>query len=419
MAEGTGVYAKGIVIIGGGHGGSQAAASLREAGYEERLTLLTDEREIPYQRPPLSKAFLKEPDYDLLPLRAESFYQKNEIELRLGCRAAAIDTGDGAVTLDDGSSVPADRIILATGSRARIPAVPGTDLDGLFTVRNVGDARELRDRISDAADVVVVGGGFIGLEVAATARQLGKTVTVLEAADRLMGRAVAPEISAHFLSLHTGWGADVRLGTPVGAFVGEGGRLVAVDAADGDRIPADIAIVGIGAIANTELAEAAGIVCDNGIVVNDFVETSVASVLAIGDVATFEHWLYGRRLRLESVQNATDQARTAARVLTGNRAPYRDVPWFWSDQGDAKLQMVGLPFGASQSVVRGDRASGSFSVFHYDDDTLLAIDSVNRAGDHVVGRHLLGSGYPLPPSMAVDEDVNLKKYLKEQRTAQR
>ena len=417
--KGRRVYDKGIVIVGGGHGGSQAAASLREAGYEGHLTLLTEESELPYQRPPLSKAYLKDPAHELLPLRGAPFYEKNDVDLRLNSRVAAIDPDAGALTLAGGSSLSADRIILATGSRARIPSVPGTDLDGLFTVRNAEDARALRDRLATASDVVVVGGGFIGLEIAGTARQLGKTVTVLEAADRLMGRAVAPEISEHFLSLHRGWGADIRLRTPVGAFVGDNGALVAVETSEGQSLPADVAIIGIGAIPNTELAEEAGIVCENGILVNDFMETSIPRVLAIGDAVTFDHGRYGRRLRLESVQNATDQARTAAHVLTGRREPYRDVPWFWSDQGDVKLQMVGLPFGASQSIVRGDREAGSFSVFHYDDDDLLAIDSVNRAGDHVVGRHLLGAGYPLPPAMAVDEDVNLKKYLKEQRAAHR
>ncbi len=407
------MYEKGIVIIGGGHGGSEAAAGLRSEGYDGKVTLVCNEPDIPYQRPPLSKAFLKDPDHQLLPLRAEVFYTKNDIELRLGQAATAIDRNGGAVALADGSSIPADRVILATGSRPRVPPVSGIDLEGVYTLRTATDARRLRDAVHRASDCVVVGGGFIGLEIAGTARLLGKTVTVLEAAGRLMGRAVAPEISEHFLHLHRGWGSDIRLETPVGSFVADGGGLVGVETATGARIAADIAIVGIGAVPDMALAEAAGLDCDDGILVNDYVETSTPEILAIGDVVSFTHWELERRIRLESVQNAVDQGRVAARTIVGKREPYRDVPWFWSDQGDVKLQMAGLPFGASQSLLRGDMASGSFSVFHYDEDRLVAVDSVNRAGDHVVGRRLIGAGLSPPPEIATDEATNLKKLLKE------
>ena len=230
---------KGIVIIGGGHGGSQIAASLRSDGYDGPLTLVTAERDVPYQRPPLSKAFLKDPAHDLLPLRPESFYAKNAIDLRLGAEVAAIDRAGSAVVLTDGTAIAFDRLALATGATPRLPPVAGIDLDGVFTLRHAEDARRLRAALHAASDVVVVGGGFIGLEIAGTARLTGKTVTVLEAADRLMGRVVAPEISQHFLSLHRGWGSDVRLGTAVGTIIGEGGRVVAVETASGDRIPAD------------------------------------------------------------------------------------------------------------------------------------------------------------------------------------
>lgn len=411
------MFEKGVVIIGGGHGGSQVAASLRSEGYDGPLTLLTAETDIPYQRPPLSKAFLKDPDHELLPLRPESFYVKNAVDLRLGVRAMSIDTVAGAVTLVDGGSVPADRIVLATGSRPRLPPVEGIGLDGVFALREAADSRAIRERLHAANDVVVVGGGFIGPEIAGTARLLGKTVTVLEAAGRLMGRAVAPEISAHFLELHRGWGTDVRLDTPVGGLVGEGGRLTAVTTAGGDTIRADMAIVGIGVVPNVELAEAAGIACDNGILVNDHVETDNPAVLAIGDAVTFAHWHAGRHLRLESVQNAVDQARVAALTLVGRPKPYRDVPWFWSEQGDVMLQMAGLPFGASESHMRGDPASGTFSVFHYDEARLVAVDSVNRAGDHMVGRRLIGAGLSPRPEVVADEGVNLRALLKEMTAA--
>ena len=302
--------------------------------------------------------------------------------------------------------------MLATGSRPQLPPIAGIDLDGVLTLRNAADARLIRDRLDAARDVVVIGGGFIGLEIAATARLLGKTVTILEAAGRLMGRAVAPEISAHFLALHRGWGSDVRLETPVGAIVGEGGRVVAVTDAAGHRIPADLAIVGIGVLPNVELATAAGIAAPNGISVDDFMQTSDPRVLAIGDCVGFTHWATGRRERLESVQNAVDQGKTAAATIVGKPEPFTAVPWFWSDQGDVKLQMVGLSAGATASVVRGRPESGAFSVFHYAGEKLIAIDSVNRAGDHVLGRRMLGAGLSPPPHVAIDESVDLKTLLK-------
>ncbi len=403
-----GTFDKGIVIVGGGHGGSQAAASLRADGYDGPLTLVTAERDVPYQRPPLSKAFLKDPKHDLLPLRPESFYAKNTIGLRLGVEVTSIDVAGGSVQLGDGSTIPADRVILATGATPRLPPIAGADLDGVVTLRHADDARAIRDRLYAANDVVVVGGGFIGLEIAATARLLGKTVTVLEAADRLMGRVVAPEISRHFLALHRGWGSDIRLGTPVGRIVGEGGRVVAVETASGDRIAADVAVIGIGVTPNVQLAAAAGVVIDNGIAVNEFMETSVPMILAIGDVVSFEHWETRRRVRLESVQNAVDQGKTVAATLFGKREPYRAVPWFWSDQGDVKLQMVGLSGDATASHLRGNPEGGSFSVFHYAGARLVAIDSVNRPADHVLGRRMIGAGHSPPPEVVSDESVDLK-----------
>ena len=406
------MYEKGIVIVGGGHGGSQVAGSLRADGYDGPLTLVSAESDIPYQRPPLSKAFLKDPKHDLLPLRPESFYEKNHIGLRLGIEAAAIDLRGGVVTLGDASVLPFDRLVLATGARPRLPPIEGISLDGVLTLRHAADARVLRDRLQAASDVVVVGGGFIGLEIAATARLLGKTVTVLEAADRLMGRVVAPEISRHFLALHRGWGTDVRLKTPVGRIIGEGGRVVGVATAAGDTIVADLAIIGIGVVPNIELAAGAGLAIENGILVNNVMETSAPEVLAIGDVVTFDHWELNRRVRLESVQNAVDHGKTAAATLLGKREPYRAVPWFWSDQGDVKLQMVGLSAHAANSVIRGKPEGGSFSVFHYAGLRLVAIDSVNRPADHVLGRRMIGAGTSPPAEVVADEATDLKALLK-------
>lgn len=405
------MYERGIVIVGGGHGGSQVAASLREGGYDGRLMLVTSEREVPYQRPPLSKAFLKDPAHDLLPLRPASFYEKQSVDLRLGTEATAIDLAGRTLSLAGGESVPFDRLVLATGSRPRMPPIEGIRLDGVFGLREADDARRLRSRLHEATDVVVVGGGFIGLEIAATARLLGKTVTVLEAADRLMGRVVAPAISRYFLDRHRAWGSDIRLGTPVGGIVGADGRVSAVTTSTGDRIPADLVVIGIGVLPNVELGLAAGLAADNGFLVDDLMTTSVPEIVSIGDCVSFQHMSLGRRIRLESVQNAVDQAKTVARTLLGKGEPFREVPWFWSDQGDLKLQMAGLPFGATRNVVRGNPGDGAFSVFHYADERLLAVDSVNRAGDHMVGRRLLAAGLSPAPEVVADPLVDLKSLL--------
>lgn len=398
----------GMVIVGGGHGGSQVAASLREKGYAGPLTLISAESEIPYQRPPLSKAFLKDPSHDLLPLRPMSFYEKNKIDLRLGTEAVAIDRRERVVRLRDGSYLGFDKLALAVGSRPRVPAIAGLDLDGVFYLRQADDARWLRSRLPHAESVVVVGGGFIGLEIAATARLLGKTVTVIEAVDRLMGRVVHPEISRHFLDLHQGWGSDIRFKTPVGSIIGEGGKVVAVATAMGERIAADVAIIGIGIVPNIEMAAEAGLATENGILVDPFMATNDPDIVAIGDCVSFDHWDLGRRVRLESVQNAVDQGKSAALTLIGKPEAYRAVPWFWSDQGDVKLQMVGLSADATRSVIRGRRDDGSFSVFHFRGERLVAIDSVNRPADHMIGRRMIGAGISPPPELVSDETADLK-----------
>ncbi|MCP4380846.1 MAG: FAD-dependent oxidoreductase [Hyphomicrobiales bacterium] len=401
-----------IIVVGGGHGGSQVVASLRSEGYEGRLTLITAETDIPYQRPPLSKAFLKKADHELLPLRPASFYEKNAIDLQLGTEAVSIDRRGRALLLGDNRRLPFDRLVLAPGARPRLPAIDGIRLDGVFALRDASDARRIRDQLFMSDSIVVVGGGFIGLEIAATARLLGKRVTVLEAADRLMGRVVARQISEYFLSLHRGWGTDVRLNTPVGHIVGSSGGVAAVETAMGDRIDADMAIIGIGVEPNIELGESAGLATDNGIVVDKNMTTSAGEIYAIGDCAAFEHWELGRRVRLESVQNAVDQAKATARALVGKAEPYRDVPWFWSDQGDFKLQMVGLSNNATSGVVRGIPDDGTFSVFHFDNDRLVAIDSVNRAADHMVGRRMLAAGISPSPEACADPNTDLKALIR-------
>lgn len=401
---------KNIIIIGGGHAGAQAAASLRSDGFDGKVTLVSAEREIPYHRPPLSKGFIKAELDELQELRPAAFYEKNAVDLVLGAEVTAIDRDASRIRIG-GDSLPYDGLVLATGARVRVPPVPGVDLENVFLLRTAEDARRLKQRFAIAKDVVVVGGGFIGLELAATARLLGKTVTVLEAAPRLMGRVVAPAISSYFLDLHRAMGTTVRLETPVHGIIGENGRAVAVETLSGERIPADTVIIGVGVVPNVELAEAAGLAISNGIVVDEAMRTSDPNIVAAGDAVSFHHWALGRPVRLESVQNAVDQAKTGVATLLGKAEPYRAVPWFWSDQGDAKLQMVGLSNDADSSVLRGRPEDGSFSVFHYRGDQLVAIDSVNRAADHMLGRRMLGSGFQLDKAVAADESADLKKLV--------
>lgn len=407
---------QGVVIIGGGHGGSQVAASLRSEGYEGPITLISDEGDIPYQRPPLSKTYLKEPERGLQELRPEAFYTEHQVDLRLNTRATAIDRDKRTVSLADGGTVGFEYLVLAVGSRPRVPPIPGVDLAGVFTLRDAADTRRIHDAFLNAQSVVVIGGGFIGLEIAATARSLGRTVTVVEATDRLMGRAVAPEISAHFLHLHREWGSTVLLNTLAAGIVGKDGKVQAVEVGSGKPIPADLVVLGIGVVPNVEMAAEIGLAIDNGIVVGDDLRTNDPQIFAIGDCAAFHEVSVDKRMRLESVQNAVDQAKAVAKTILGKGVPYRAVPWFWSDQKDAKLQMVGLADTATRRVVRGNPDEGAFSVFQFAGNRLVEIDSVNRPGDHMLGRRVLESGDNLPtPEQAGDENFDLKSLIRRAR----
>lgn len=401
--------ANGVVILGGGHAGAAAAAALRTDGYDGPIRLVSAEEEIPYQKPPLSKAFLKEPDSEPMPIRPQAFYDTNHVDLDLGTLVTAIDRTAGALVAADGRRIPFDGLILAMGARVRTVDAEGADLSGVSSLRSTADARILRERLAAARSVVVVGGGFIGLEVAATAALLGKAVTVLEAGPRLMGRAVAPEVSAFMLERHRAAGVDVRLQTALGRFIGFRGELTAVEPAGGGApIPADLALVGIGVLPNVELAAEAGLEVAGGIVVDPTMRTADPRIVACGDAVAFESVLTGSRVRIESVQNATDQARHAVLALLGKPSVYRQVPWFWSDQGPIKLQMVGLSHGADRTVLRGRPEDGRFSVFHFRGDRLVAIDSVDRPADHMIGRRLLAAETALTPDQAGDESVDLK-----------
>lgn len=393
----------GIVIVGAGHAGVQAAASLREEGFDGPVTLIGDENELPYHKPPLSKAFMKEADAKPQMLRAEAFYANGHIDLMLGSSVEKIDLAGRRLDLSGGRHIAFDRVILATGSRPRTLALPGADLAGVLSLRSVADARAIREASAGCEDVVVLGGGFIGLEIAATLSLGGRRVTVVEAQDRLLARAAAPAIAAHVRNRLEMSGVRLLTNTTIDRLEGQNGHVVAAVTSSGERLPAGLVLIGIGVVPNSELAEAAGAVVANGIRVDPQMRSSRPEILAVGDNANYRHWLSDVDVRLESVQNATDQARLAARTITAHDEAYRSVPWFWSDIGDMKLQMVGLAAGSDRSVVVGDAVENRFSVFHYLSDRLICIESVNRPADHMLGRKMLAAGFsPRPETLAGD-----------------
>ncbi len=409
--------AGGTVVIGAGQAGVQAAEALRSGGYERAITLLGDEPHGPYHRPPLSKAWLAgEIDADQLVMRAPDMLARKQIALRTGVRVAAIDRAAKVLRLSDGSTLPYDGLVLATGSTPRALTLPGATAPNVLPLRSRDDAStisaELQACIAGAQPVVVIGGGFIGLEVAATARKKGATVTVLEAAPRLLGRVLAPMLSNWYANLHRSHGVQLELGIGIEAIeTGADGRAVAVRAADGRRFSAGLVVVGIGVTANDQLAQAAGLECDRGIVVDACARTSDPAIVAAGD-CTARRLPDGTLLRLESVNNATEQGKSAAAALLGQERPFAGTPWFWSDQYDKKLQMAGLSMGADAWAVRGSMAEGPFSVWHYRDGKLVAVDAVANAKDHLLSRKLLDAGLTPTPEQVADASFDLTSLLK-------
>lgn len=383
----------GTVIIGAGQAGVQTAVELRAAGYGGPVTLLGAERALPYHRPPLSKAYLTgDKGPDALLMRGPSFYSEQAIALHQGAEAVGIDRAAKSVTTAEGQRFAYDHLVFATGATARPLGCAGADLDGVMVLRSRADTEALKLRLEAAARLVVVGGGFIGLEVAASARKLGKQVTVLEMQDRLMARAVGPDVSAFFAEIHRQNGVDLRLGDGIAAIAGRNGAVSGVRTTSGADLACDIVLAGIGVSPRTHLAEAAGLVIANGIVVDAAQRTSDPHVFALGDCASFPNPHGGGMIRLESVQNAVDQAKIVAAGILGQDARYQAVPWFWSDQFDLKLQMVGLSHGHDHVEERGSRGDRRFSVFYFKAGHLIAIDSINRPADHMRGRKLLAAG---------------------------
>jgi 3-phenylpropionate/trans-cinnamate dioxygenase ferredoxin reductase component len=405
MAHGT------VVIVGAGHAGFQVAASLRQHGYAERICLINDEAHLPYQRPPLSKAYLKgEGRPDSLMFRPDKFYRDQNIEL-IGDRAASIDRAARRLLLASGASLDYGHLVLATGARNRLLDLPNANLEDVRYLRILDESEALRRRIGTAKHVVVIGAGFIGLEFAATARIKGLEVDVVELAPRVMARAVTAEISDYFQERHTTAGIRIHLGVQATGIEAGGGRVAGVSLSDGHHIGADLVVVGVGVLPNVELAAEAGLAVASGIIVNEQLLTADPNISAIGDCALFASPRFGGSLRLESVQNATDHARCVAARLCGEAKTYDGLPWFWSDQGDDKLQIVGLTTGYDHVVVRGDRNARSLSAFCYKSGRLVGIESVNRAADHVFGRKLLGMNRSIEPEKAADPGFDLKAAL--------
>ena len=400
-----------IVIIGGGHAAAQLCAGLASAGLGPRVHLVCEEPELPYHRPPLSKAFLKSPDEALQWHRAEAWYAEAGIQVHRANAALAIDRERRTVRLKSGDELPYEWLVLATGARARrVPSLPD-QLENVAVLRHAADALRVRSLITQAQHITVLGGGFIGLEIAATARALGKAVTVLEAAPRLLMRSVSPELAEHVLQTHRASGIELRLGVAAGGFEVEGNRLAAM-AVDGQRIEIDLLVSGIGASPEDGLARAAGLQCDNGVVVDACLRTSDPQILALGDCASFPESRSAKRVRLESVQNANDQARTALATLQGREEPYAALPWFWSEQGSMRLQMAGL--APADGVVRHRRpgaSAASFSVLHYVGEQLACVESVNAPLDHIAARKLLETGTSPAPAVACDPAIALKTLI--------
>ena len=400
-----------VAVVGAGQAGFQAASSLRQEGFGGRVVLIGDEPGLPYQRPPLSKSYLSgESGLEELLLRPEAFYEKQQIALIAGDAVTVIDRPGHGVQLASGSRIDCDYVVLATGARCRLLPVPGAELDGVFALRTLADADILRERLAEAREVVVVGAGFIGLEFASVAIGKGVGVHIVEVTHHPMGRVVSAQTSSFFTEAHRAWGATISLGVGIARILGDGKRVNGVETTDGRMLPADLVLICIGVVPNGELARDAGLAVDNGIVVDEDLATGAPAISAIGDCANFPTRFAAGRVRLESVQNGVDQARSIAASIAGKPAPYDKVPWFWSDQGDLKLQIAGITVGHDAAVLRGEPESRSFSVFCFRGDRLIGVESVNRAADHIVARRLLAGDPRLGPDQAADESYDLKAH---------
>jgi 3-phenylpropionate/trans-cinnamate dioxygenase ferredoxin reductase subunit len=378
-----------ILIIGGGQAGAQAVDTLRREGFSGRLVLVSDEPHLPYQRPPLSKKFLSgELAADRLPFRHQSFYDEHRVELKLGIRATRLDPAARSAALSNGEVIVYDRLLLCLGAVSRQLTCPGAELPAVHYLRGIADVAQIQEGLKPGARVVIIGGGYIGLETAATARKMGCAVTVLEMADRLMNRVVASNVSEYFAHEHRTQGVKIICNTRVVRLEGQS-RVERVVCADGGTHEADLLVVGVGAIANMQLAADAGLTCENGIVVDEYCRTSDSAIYAAGDCTYHPSRRFEMRVRLESVDNAFEQAKAAALNILDRPTAHDRVPWFWSDQFDNKLLIVGLSQGHDQQVTRGDPATRSFTVCYLKGGELLAVEAINHPKDYMAARKLI------------------------------
>lgn len=400
----------GVLIVGAGHAGGTAAALLRQWGFDGKVTLVGEEPLAPYQRPPLSKAWLKgEADAEALMLKPESFYAEAGIDLILAARVTGIDRTAKTVKLGDGRVLDYDTLILATGARARALTIPGSDLAGVLSLRSAGDAEALKATLGPGKRLAVIGGGYIGLEVAASALALGAQAVILERESRILARVAGETLSQFFTDYHKARGVAFEVSVQVEAFEGASGKVTGVRLADGRLIACDAALVGVGALPNDELALAAGLKIDNGVVVDGEARTSDPAIFAIGDVTRRPIAQYDRMFRLESVANALEQARHAASAISGRVPPAPEVTWNWSDQYDLKYQFAGLPFDVDNVILRGDPAAASFAVFHLKGDVIQAVEAVNAPAEFMAGRQLIAQRRPISRSRLADRTISMKE----------
>ena len=399
---------KRVVIAGAGHAAGQVVASLRQHKFDGQIVLVGDEPHLPYQRPPLSKKFLSgDLPAERLYVKPESFYDDPAISLQLDTPIAAIDREAKCLRIEDGDDVGYDKLVIATGSRVRRLPIEGADLKGVHYLRSIADVDGIRDGMDAGKKLVIVGAGYIGLEVAAVAQQAGLHVTVIEMADRVMSRVVSPETSDFYQIEHTSQGVRFRLSTGVSSLNGKK-RVKSVSTSEGEDIPADLVVIGVGIQPNTELATNAGLDVDNGIVVDDHCRTGDPNIFAVGDCTSHPNAIYDRQLRLESVHNAVEQAKTAAANICGQDVAYAQVPWFWSDQYDLKLQIAGLSEGYDDVVIRGNPAERSFSCLYLRDGRLIAVDAINAPRDFVQSKQLIADRAEIEKEKLADPATPLK-----------
>jgi 3-phenylpropionate/trans-cinnamate dioxygenase ferredoxin reductase subunit len=402
-----------VLILGAGQAGGQCAASLRRAGFAGQIILAGDEQHPPYQRPPLSKAYLSgEIEQDRLWLQSPETWQEQSVELRLGVTATAINTKDKSVDFDDSSQQRYTHLVLATGSRVRALPVKGADLDGVRYLRNIADVDALKADFVPGRRIAVIGGGYIGLEAASVARKLGAKPVVIEAMDRLLARVATAQLSDFYLQAHRAHDVEIRLNTRVEALLGANGRVCSVQLADGSEIECDSVLVGIGVLPNQEIAAEAGMSVDNGIVVDENCRTSDPRIYAIGDCANGVNRIYNRRMRLESVPNAIEQGKLVASMICELPAPKPETPWFWSDQFDLKLQSAGLVTGSEETILRGDPESGHFALFHFAGDFLIAADAINDPPSFMAAKIMIAAGMTPDPAHLADTNIAMKDIMR-------